>query len=468
MIGYWKGRNIFLALEAEEGYALASVLYLVTILSLLAASIVAIKYYANQGALLEIAKVRCDYAAESGIARALSSMSPKEALSSVIENQKILNFHFEDECEAAVEVNRWGAYLRFKSLGNYGKLTSRRSALVGELPGAPYKNALVFASSGHQLILAGSSSIKGSVVTGLPGTATGNLKDRTSPIKVPIEGNVRKEALPLLPEFDVTSIRGELNEFDKMLSDPSDEVRSGRRRIVVDKVGNYSLSEITDSIDQILLNGSITLTGKISRKDAPLYIVARGMVILASGIQLNGLISVFSSSTIEIEKGAIIDQAICYSRKSIRLQEGADISCQCFAPSITLETRSIARYPSILLSLTETDHDSAKQEIILKGGAKAEGSVAILSAGNIFQPEPLLSLNEGSRVTGAVYSDRKMTLDGVVEGTVLTKDFYFYEAPTMYLGWLRSGVIDRTALPSGFLCPSGGSSNSELAVLDWL
>jgi hypothetical protein len=59
-------------------------------------------------------------------------------------------------------------------------------------------------------------------------------------------------------------------------------------------------------------------------------------------------------------------------------------------------------------------------------------------------------------------------LDGRVIGTVMTKDFFFYQAPTKYSGWLRTGSINRKILPQGFLMPVGFSSNPQLDVLEWL
>jgi hypothetical protein len=55
-----------------------------------------------------------------------------------------------------------------------------------------------------------------------------------------------------------------------------------------------------------------------------------------------------------------------------------------------------------------------------------------------------------------------------VIGTVIADDFYFYESPTKYYGWLRGGSIDHMALPKGFLIPPGFSSDKQLAVIDWI
>jgi Tfp pilus assembly protein PilX len=58
----------------ERGFALPSVLFLVTILSLLAASIITLHYFLRQTSLIEVAKVKAEYAAESGIANAISQL----------------------------------------------------------------------------------------------------------------------------------------------------------------------------------------------------------------------------------------------------------------------------------------------------------------------------------------------------------------------------------------------------------
>jgi type II secretory pathway component PulK len=52
----------------EKGFALPSVLFLVTILSLLAASVIMLHYFLRQTSLIEVAKVKAEYAAENGIA----------------------------------------------------------------------------------------------------------------------------------------------------------------------------------------------------------------------------------------------------------------------------------------------------------------------------------------------------------------------------------------------------------------
>jgi hypothetical protein len=110
----------------------------------------------------------------------------------------------------------------------------------------------------------------------------------------------------------------------------------------------------------------------------------------------------------------------------------------------------------------------ATQSISIGAAASVEGFIALAVPDVGHQNQPTLVIPSSVRVVGCVLSTGRSTLDGTVIGTVLTRDFEFYEAPTQYLGWLRSGRIDRTALPPSFLLPPGLSGTIHLDVLDWL
>jgi hypothetical protein len=71
-------------------------------------------------------------------------------------------------------------------------------------------------------------------------------------------------------------------------------------------------------------------------------------------------------------------------------------------------------------------------------------------------------------VTGVVYSTTRIESDGDIMGSVLTNDFYFYEEPTTYLGWLKRGSIDRVNLPAWYSAPIGvGEGEVPMTVVQW-
>jgi Tfp pilus assembly protein PilX len=101
--------------KSQKGFALPSVLFLVTILSLLAASVIMLHYFLRQTSLIEVAKVKAEYAAESGIAKIISQLKSGSNLTQMSLSGLIKNYQFEDGSEANTEAKSWGAYLVVKS-----------------------------------------------------------------------------------------------------------------------------------------------------------------------------------------------------------------------------------------------------------------------------------------------------------------------------------------------------------------
>ena len=163
----------------EKGFALPSVLFLVTILSMLAVSIIALHYFLRQTSLIEVAKVKAEYAAESGIAKTISQLKSGSNLTQTSMSELIKNYQFEDGSEASTEVKPWGAYLVVKSEGRFRKVKAIQTAFLAEHPIEQFENALYFANSTHQLVFTGNSSIKGDVIVGQSGVTIGNLKNYT-------------------------------------------------------------------------------------------------------------------------------------------------------------------------------------------------------------------------------------------------------------------------------------------------
>jgi hypothetical protein len=150
--------------------------------------------------------------------------------------------------------------------------------------------------------------------------------------------------------------------------------------------------------------------------------------------------------------------------KGIRVGGALLTSVQLISPRIVLETGCQASYPSLALSIPLESVSAASQMLHVASGASFEGFTAMASA----KGDDVLALDSGSRVTGAVFSNARLTLDGGLVGSALAYDLYFYEAPTSYFGWKRSGTIDRPKLPGGFLIAPIYMGKQELSILEWL
>jgi len=98
-----KGSKYFI--ESSQGYALPSDLLLVTILSLTGASILTVKYLHQQTLLMDVARVKSDYAAPSGISRMAADWNRLQRLPSLGKDIK-QEIVFADQSMAACRIFR--------------------------------------------------------------------------------------------------------------------------------------------------------------------------------------------------------------------------------------------------------------------------------------------------------------------------------------------------------------------------
>jgi cytoskeletal protein CcmA (bactofilin family) len=213
----------------------------------------------------------------------------------------------------------------------------------------------------------------------------------------------------------------------------------------------------------MVISPGSTIADSITRSGNRLYICSRGNLTLGSTARLSGLISVISSDSIVIESGASITGCVLVAMRGLRAG-GADLSSvQLISPQIALGPGCLATYPSIALSVPLDPRSPASQRLLIAKGVSFEGFLAIVSA----RGDDVLEIEAGSRLTGAVYSSARLTLDGDLYGSALAHDLYFYEAPTSYLGWKRRGTIDRQKLPEGFLIAPIFGGKHEISVNEW-
>jgi cytoskeletal protein CcmA (bactofilin family) len=235
-------------------------------------------------------------------------------------------------------------------------------------------------------------------------------------------------------------------------------------RLNPDKTPTLQSNAIAASVRYVFVKRNITLDGIFVRREVPLTLVVDGSIRFASNVQIKGLVQIISTEPISIPANIVIDQVIFYNRTGIELQPSANAIAQCISPVITMRNSSRLSYPSLILS---TSSQKAKvSRILLEVGTRVEGTLVALYP--VRQNDPSVVVHSGATVVGVLYSEGTVTFDGVMHGSLMVSDFYFYESPTTYLGWLRTGRIDRALLPSSFLLPSFFTENPQSGVLDWL
>jgi hypothetical protein len=430
---------------------------------LVAASVISLQYLQKQQALSEVASVKAELAAESGIAKLLAECRSESETSQLVA-EGWHAFDFEDGTRANVEIRPWGMLYRVTAEGLALRSKIVRTTLIAEKPSRVFENGLVFGNPSHQVVFTGDSHVKGNIVVGSPGVTTGSLRNRRTPNRIPVDGTITRETLPQAPAFSRSRMQGSTAELRRYL-----EGQGGRN------VVEFSSSEgtvinsgmIADSIDCVRIAGNASIQVSLVRRTMPLYIVVHGKVLVGARASLQGLVAVVASDVLTIASGISAENAIFFSEDSIIVQPNATLGGQLIAPRVIIGSSVTLRYPSLVLS-PWTENPATKHAIVLAANSTVEGFVALVPSGPSQLGENLINIKPGAKVIGGVHSENTMTLDGSVQGTVSTRDFFFYEAPTSYMGWIRDGKIDRSALPKGFLLPPGLTADVNLDVLDWL
>lgn len=445
----------------EKGYALPSVLFLITILSVIAGSIIVQQYLSIQLVERDVAAVKAEFAAESGIARVLSTCVSARDLGTMVAGFEG-SYEFEDGAKALVSTQPWGMFLLVQARGISGKTSVVRWALAANRPTGYFKNALFFANPQHQLVFAGTSHIRGDVVVGFPGASTGRLRNLPTPAALPVQGSISRQGTFQLNASQAPQLGLLQNKHHDLLS----VGRSGKQEppgsMFLDS-GQENGLRTTDSAGYVFIRGNCHIVVPLERYQSPLRIVVDGSVLVKSTAELKGLVSIHASSSITVESGAVVDGAVLVSSTMVEILSGVRISAQCIAPAIRIAERVQCTYPSVILS-TEIAPGVAT-ELSMAANTRIEGTVAMIAGGRTSSPP---SIAPSAKVVGCLYSDTPMTFDGIVVGSVVARDFEFYDPPTRYVGWLRTARIDRRSLPVSFLLPPGFSNTVELDILDWL
>lgn len=446
----------------EKGHALVSVLFLITILSLLCAIVLEIQLFRRHQALQAIDDIKALHASNNGIESVIA------AGVSLSNEGAAFSLEFPDGSNTNITTFQWGLFAAVTSRGRSNGRTASRSALLARKLSNADEAAFALGNLQHGLVLAGKSRIMGDVLVGPQGVTTGSLRNEVTPSDVPIRGNVRKVnsgdqiVSDSLLDRSFLVIRSLLRGSKRMGSRPD---TSG----IHHTTGGYiDLANVSDSIVTILCTGNVTLGDTIMRRGPPLFILVKGYLYFRPAACVLGPVALVATDSIVIPPQIKLFNSLVISPRSISLLQGASVTAQIFSPVIRCASNTTLSYPSVIVSVNLSDSVGTPQSIDLKSGASISGAVVMHLGRGVSFESALTELEPGSVVTGGVVTDGYLTLDGTVNGFVRAFDLYFYESPTTYLGWMRGGLIDRKSLPYGFLAPLWISDQDKEAILSWM
>ncbi|MEL7169207.1 MAG: hypothetical protein AAGN64_07640 [Bacteroidota bacterium] len=202
----------------------------------------------------------------------------------------------------------------------------------------------------------------------------------------------------------------------------------------------------------VLVIGDLMVTGPLNLAPGSL-IVATGKLAIGPDVVASDVL--MYAQTLEVSGATLQGQFL--SRTGTRLDGGSRLTY----PSVvyvegedTAPVRVDGRRPDVPqgLLVSNVTVDGTLLYPALGGATAGIGATVQLT------PE--------ARIRGAVYANTRTEAAARLDGTLLTRQLYFYEAPATYVNWLRAGTLNRSARPESFALPVGFDAPPSLQRTD--
>jgi len=199
----------------------------------------------------------------------------------------------------------------------------------------------------------------------------------------------------------------------------------------------------------IHLSGNLEINGlTYSSYDSLVTLIVEGWVIIRGDSRLDGLIEIVSDKFILFQDNSSFEGGVCYSEDSLVISDDCRFAGQGIVRGqISVRDRAQVTYPSALISMAQ-EKSEADQIAIALSSHKRLSSICLLIPGDTTsgQLREKIYVDTGTSFEGVIYSSGYIDLRGNVTGTIITTDFWYYQAPTTYINWLRNAKIGREGL----------------------
>ena len=430
-------------MSSEEGSALVAVLIMVLLLTLLMGVLLSIQWMNHKLSHIEMQKIQVRYSAESALYRSLSTFELEHFAQNgfqTIHYDTIAGF----QCQT--DVSEFGGFLQVNSTARNNNLGLHISALVGKTPDTTFNYAIILGDQKTELSITGSTEIHGNILTGPNGTEITEFRGES--FSGIIDGEYHTRQTYTLPDVHI-------DYYDRLFKSYINTIKTAglkNKKIKGEPISTLR-SFIKDSVNQIhiksdnlhlIADSTLTIPSKTT-------IIVDGNIEIGEGIEIKPLVRIYVSGTMKVNKGAKINQSLLFTKDSLILDGGAMSGQFLSTGPIRVNNGVKLKYPSFVMS----SYGKVAQElqnIHIQKGAQVEGTVLFwLNNGNNYESKVVV--DSGSLVRGAVISNMYVELAGSVEGSVITRQFHFYDSPTDYVNWIKEGQVNVNKRPADYTVP---------------
>lgn len=412
--------------KKEDGSAIITVIVFITIVSFFLSIIFMYNNYQRRVVANLGFKTQTYYNAKSGLLLALQDYGQTQKTS--------FNYQLTGNDSTLVTIEPFGLFLRVLAVSKIKEVETTRQFLIGQKQDERFKSALVMGDVKNPVIAAGNTIIRGDVMAGPQGVKPGVLKGRRFKSEKTVFGAIKRDSKSHLPGFNSQILQ---SQIDLLRNNFADAASLTDYTLPVIQLNSRSMVLSNDTFLNLLEQG-------LTKIEGPGIIYLEGNINLFN-IRMAGPLTLYSESSLTLSGNFSSNQLLCYA-KNITVNSQARLSGQFYGQeSINIGRGVHLTYPSIAGILSQSS-----KNITISENAQIDGSVLLTGL-----KKHKLIIEKNAVVNGITYSDNYTETAGQVNGTVLTKSFYMYMSPTVYINWINNTSIDRKYLKQDIVLPLG-------------
>lgn len=429
-----------IALE-EEGSALITVLIIALIVALFIGAVLGGIYVQSTFIQQDIDRTKALYQAEQQIYDFLYSGEESDSTGTIIPTN-------------------YGGFLKINSSSQVKKQKITLEVLVGAISDSVFNYAVALKDTNSSLSLTGSTTISGDIASAYNQIERSTFKG--FPFRGSFTGEAKKKNMrDFFPDFQYESLDAQLDRHTYFFESEN------KNQFIIQDLNELAQSQKGDTIYfSDSQEWSVNQTTAIP-KDIVIFV--EGNLTITGDGDLGTYTTFIAKDTLSIGGRVTASHAILSAGKFMELHDQVSMNAQLISRGrIQLKDQVYLTYPSLIYTSTTTFLGEQQEVIHLQDESTVDGTLVYpIETGRFNREQFRIKVDENALVRGSIYNQGQTELAGTVFGSVLTKQFFFYESPTTYINWIKDAEIDISQRPQDFIVPIGFSDSTKYVILDW-
>ncbi len=377
--------------------------------------------------------------------------------------QQIYEFLYsgqEPDSTGTITSTNYGGFLKISSSSQVKKQKITLEVLAGAIPDSVFDYAIALKDTNSSLSVTGSTNINGDIASGSNQIERSTFKG--FPFRGSFTGEAKKKNMrDFFPALQYESLEVQLDRHTSFFE--SDR----KNQFTVRDLSELAQSQAGDSL--YFADSQEWSVNQTTTFPKDIVVLVEGNLTITGDGNLGTYTTFIARDTLSIGGSVTATHAILSAGTFMELRDQVSMNAQLISKGrIQLRDQVYLTYPSMVYTSTTTFLGEQQEVIHLQEESTVDGTLVYpIETGRFNREQFRIKIDENALLRGSIYNQGQTELTGTVYGSVLTKQFFFYESPTTYINWIKDAEIDINQRPQDFIVPIGFSDSTKYVILDW-